>query len=161
MSMQIFPQPQVSGGIDWSKYTPKGYAASVATGTAYASAYSITGEGYLSCAIAHPETATNLSSIRIKVDGSYLIECSLATTFALGMCQISEVSSDGNYSYVHGRGGSALRVPAITHNLPDLSAAGRMIALQHPIFFKQSIDIELKNAGAGAINLVVSAGVKS
>jgi hypothetical protein len=152
MGISVFP-PKT--GTDWSRYT---LFSEFETGVAIAegvtvSLYSVTGKGFLhDCVVRKTNASPADIQVKITLDGVVQFHGRLSNGLVCGLLNLSAINvgfddATGARSYYTGTLGppSQSITTLANHPMTD-SSLERIVTLSNPLFFKNSLLIEIINA---------------
>jgi hypothetical protein len=152
----------VSGGTDWSKYSPYFLITgwSVPAGASNYNALTINGSGYIEKLI-----NTNVDSyinVKIIIDG-VTVGYYKASKFS-GYFPEDRIWRESGNPYILTAGGGQLSFPSIIlgGSLPTDGLDGKLVIIRKPIFFKNSLQLILDNTVPSAprtINFEIIGGL--
>jgi len=160
----------VNGGTDWSKYVPNRstWSGTLVNGLQFYTVYDVTGKGYLSYALAIVTSDFDVR-MRITIDGVVKHDTwSPATAYTpTGIGPASLIDGGGRTS-----AGSTLFMKGVLQtnvlltspvflNYPSTSASTGFVIIEQPIFYNQSLKIELspRASNLSGVHFVVVGGI--
>lgn len=154
MSKLVNYQPQ-NNETDWSKVSVNKYSSNLVTTVANANIFTtvlnVTGQGYLKKYIVPNASGTGRRYIRITVDGvqTVLLTNYVDSSSYFGICLEELITCNSNGAgYIRIGGNSSVIFYGNIKTYPDTSSTGNIIQLPQPIYFKNSLLIEVSSSYA-------------
>lgn len=158
----ILSQFPISGGTDWSKYSPiQNSSQVVLPGTSTTNILNITGSGYLDIAFMLQIASPGNIRLKVTIDGQVVHHSGgvIGSNIVIGLLNTEFLLNDGTtgIAKVLNPYNKTLYTFGSINQHPYTSQGGGVSLLTKPIFFKSSCLVQIENIGTGSPTVQVFA----